>query len=1400
MLLCMAVLLATMPMFNIITASAATYTGNCGDNLTWSYNTNTKELTISGMGNMYNYSYVWDSTAARNRTNAPWGIYYNSIEHVTIKKGVTNIGNFAFRDCISIKDVIIPNSVTSIGHYSFEDCFSISNITIPNSVTTIGDAAFNTCKSLTSIVIPYGVKEIRWAAFSYCSSLTNITIPNSVTSINSSAFSDCTSLSNITIPNSVTSICGHAFSGCTSLKSIIIPDSVTTIQNNMVFNKCTSLTVYGSAGSYAENYCKKNNILFMCINPLNTKPDAHYNYSEEVATSQEDINLDFSNANCDIDLGNISGPSINILGHKFDLINMKSEFNFDVEGVSASYKVDNTKKTVRVILGYSDDAKATIKEDSAYNKEYNDLKELYKYISGGNIKDWNGYQKLRSQKLSKIIDRSGSLGLSAKIKVTGYLEFSYETGEMIATESGIIIAGEIGVSLTYQPNFFYITTGLKGSADAAVGFALEQNGKISFKSLATNFKLSANIGVGIGSKALKIYGEGGLMGTIGVSLLSDFVNSANYKVNLTGSLYLEAKAVLFTYKKSWDFYNQDLINKTINLKSVNRNLFANPSETCMAVGRKYNFTNTQNTCIGSKALLRSSSQDNTVFSQNNIYPYAMPVYLNLNDGRSIVIWVGDDGTKTDNNRTSIIYSICENRIWSQPAVLQDDGTYNDMPCAYTDGENVYLIWQRAKNVFEDEIEVEQAVSQLDLYYSVFDGNAFSSPVCVTDFKNDVYEDTMSIFGTDGTQVISWRQNDENAIFEDTGNDSLYYRLCENGIWQEAVEVIATDDHIDEQVCTIENNIPVLYYIVTGETSTLHRYDTSTGITTQIACGENVNSLSVLNGKVYYLCDEYLFSYDGESIQVTDLQLSNYQLVTNGEKETLFTLCSAGLKNALYSCERNSNNESFGDLTLFADYDSNIRNYYAVIDSNGLTSVAVNSVAVNEENIQAGDDVYGSADLFITEKENYYDIGIDYFSYDSNDVFASNNIEFTYQITNSGNVSQNGFTAQLYRENGSLIKSEYVNCELEPGESETFSISYLLPENISKEKIALKIEVDNDNFVANNTTNTAIGLADVLFSDLSVYVGNNNTAVLRGYVRNNGYDSAEDVLVSVSRLIDGEKIEISSINVGVLGANQIKEFIIELPADMLMTDNPDVMNGLYLSAITSSEESILSNNDDKVVYDTLITGDYDGMTYSLYNNGELWFEGSGTLHYYETNNNPMILYEDIINSIKSDSPIANENLKFFAAPLAWENETSVKFMIKKYTIEEFGYENPYVVFSINGNNTTVANYESNENYYIFGFNDITVDQLNDEITATIYATYKDVVFSSISINSTALDFGKQGCDLNGDCAVDIRDLVRLKKILSGIPIPEKPNDAVDLDFNGTLDALDLTYLVKILLFS
>lgn len=76
---------------------------------------------------------------------------------------------------IASHSIVIPNSVTNIGDYAFSNCLGLTSVTIPNSVTSIGRDAFRNCKSLTSVTIPESVTSIADRVFYGCIGLKTIT-------------------------------------------------------------------------------------------------------------------------------------------------------------------------------------------------------------------------------------------------------------------------------------------------------------------------------------------------------------------------------------------------------------------------------------------------------------------------------------------------------------------------------------------------------------------------------------------------------------------------------------------------------------------------------------------------------------------------------------------------------------------------------------------------------------------------------------------------------------------------------------------------------------------------------------------------------------------------------------------------------------------------------------------------------------------------------------------------------------------------------------------------------------------------------------------------------------------------------------------------------------------------
>lgn len=137
-------------------ASAINSTGSLGDNVTYSFDSATGVLTVSGIGDMHDF----------NWTTAKFEDIKNDVKSIIISEGVTSIGEFAFAYCTS----------------------NVENISIAKSVTKIGRAAFMSCQKLTSLVIPEGVTSIGTNAFRDCYNIESLTLYANLTSIADSAF------------------------------------------------------------------------------------------------------------------------------------------------------------------------------------------------------------------------------------------------------------------------------------------------------------------------------------------------------------------------------------------------------------------------------------------------------------------------------------------------------------------------------------------------------------------------------------------------------------------------------------------------------------------------------------------------------------------------------------------------------------------------------------------------------------------------------------------------------------------------------------------------------------------------------------------------------------------------------------------------------------------------------------------------------------------------------------------------------------------------------------------------------------------------------------------------------------------------------------------------------------
>ena len=157
-----------------------------------------------------------------------------SLKAVDLPDSLTTMGMYSFQ-YTPLESIVIPANVTKLatsatavsGH--FDGCTNLKSVTFEGDVTIMGNYLFRNCVSLTSIELPATITQLGTNSFKG-SGIKSIDLSN-VTKIGSYAFQDCFDLASVKLGEKLTTIDTYAFFSCTSLTEIDLPASLTTLGN-----------------------------------------------------------------------------------------------------------------------------------------------------------------------------------------------------------------------------------------------------------------------------------------------------------------------------------------------------------------------------------------------------------------------------------------------------------------------------------------------------------------------------------------------------------------------------------------------------------------------------------------------------------------------------------------------------------------------------------------------------------------------------------------------------------------------------------------------------------------------------------------------------------------------------------------------------------------------------------------------------------------------------------------------------------------------------------------------------------------------------------------------------------------------------------------------------------------
>lgn len=186
--------------------------------------------------------------------------------YITIPSSITSFDEGSFALCPNLKTVTVPAAFSGYLQYMVaKSSESLEIVSLPKGLKSTSGEIFSECTSLKRICLPPSLRDLFYSALYGCTSLKSAVIPKTTASLTlqSGVFQNCTSLTSITIPDSVSTIQANAFAGCTAMASVRFSGSTPpTVSNSsawanlptdcIIYVPSGSLTAYTTATNYPD--------------------------------------------------------------------------------------------------------------------------------------------------------------------------------------------------------------------------------------------------------------------------------------------------------------------------------------------------------------------------------------------------------------------------------------------------------------------------------------------------------------------------------------------------------------------------------------------------------------------------------------------------------------------------------------------------------------------------------------------------------------------------------------------------------------------------------------------------------------------------------------------------------------------------------------------------------------------------------------------------------------------------------------------------------------------------------------------------------------------------------------------------------------------------------------------
>lgn len=701
-----------------------------------------------------------------------------------------------------------------------------------------------------------------------------------------------------------------------------------------------------------------------------------------------------------------------------------------------------------------------------------------------------------------------------------------ESGEFLLEGYIGVIAG-VKLKYSVQTVAFtipiYIELGGEASVGASAMFRAQyKDNEYNFSGrldVDISVKIFAYIGAGVSVLSVGGYGELNLK--TNVSLLPELELK---KITLSGTLAIkailgpfEAKIpILSNDSDPWVLYD----NKTTLSSTSNKHSVFSPED----IYNAENYTAIQRTYLNSTNNWNGSAEDNAV-TDDSLLPLSTLISDSgyntsqklISNGKDLVMVFLDDNTgRSVYNNSCLKYSVfdSENSTWSEPIQIDSNNTFDYAPELYSDGSDIYVIYQDAASELNGEnVEMYEWSTIQNIAVSKFDSEtqSFDEPVLLTN-DNDIYDSQPVISSANGCISAVWISNENSDSFGVNNTNRLMYSELSENSWSEPIVLTENLPAVTELsagefngkffaafITDLDNNLATL------DDRRLCAVDTSKNVY-EVEDGE-VSSVKFCvspedgTQKMYWFQDGAIVCTDNLTVCSSVMNFYPTSLTNEfdiiGDKLVWIANDSVDSAN-IYGCRYDSNSKTWGGPVAFSNQNEYIENL-TVEEYGGEIFIAANKNNVeltDEDVITINSLVWGK----ITNTDNLTLNGAYYNSYElTNDGILSLELD----VSNSGTNPVSGLTVEVINESGELVKSCQVDTAIASGEESEINVEMEVGNNFNYGKYQVKI--------------TSANAADLELSDNTVWIDISLVYTL-GDVNNNGKIDAIDASMILSEYV------------------------------------------------------------------------------------------------------------------------------------------------------------------------------------------------------------------------------------------------------------------------------------------